>query len=163
MELAALEANSTWEIVPLPSNKKPMGCKWLYKIKDLQDGQIDRFKARLVAKGFTQTANIDYFETFAPVAKMTTFRLLLAMAAMSNWSVTQLDVTNAFLHGLLDQEVYMSIPPGYTIPSHIFSKYAGQKLVCRLLKSLYGLKQASSKAMVYCLVQCLTCFWFCSN
>lgn len=126
----------------LPPQKKTMGCEWLYKIKYLPDGQIDRFKARLVAKGFTQTANMDYFETFAPVEKMTSFRILFALAAMNNWIITQLDVTNVFLHGVLDEEVYMSCPPGYTIPEHILNKYPNQKLECKLLKSLYGLKQA---------------------
>lgn len=85
---------------------------------------------------------MDYFETFAPVAKMTTFRLLLALAAMSNWSITQLDITNVFLHYTLDEKVYMTVPPCYTIPAHIWAKYPGQKLVFRLLKSIYGLEQA---------------------
>lgn len=142
LELAALEANHTWEVVPLPSNKKPVGCKWLYKIKYPSDRQIDRYKSRLVAKGFTKTLNMDYFETFAPVAKITSFRLLLSLAAMHNWSILQLDVTNAFLHGSLDEEVYMTLPPGYTVSPHLVSLYAGCKLVCRLIKSLYGLKQA---------------------
>lgn len=142
LELAALEANQTWDVVPLPSHKKTVGCKWLYKVKYHGDGSIDHYKARLVAKGFTQTHNMDYFKTFAPVAKMTSFRLLLAIAAMHNWPLTQLDVTNAFLHGLLDKEVYMACPPGYSIPSHILKQFPNKKLVCRLLKSLYGLKQA---------------------
>lgn len=142
VELAALEANNTWEIVSLPANKKTVGCRWLYRVKYHSNGQIDRFKARLVAKGFTQTMNMDYFETFAPVAKMTSFRLLLALAAMHNWTIKQLDITNAFLHGSLDEEVYMACSPGYQIPLHILKQYPNQKLVCRLLKSLYGLKQA---------------------
>lgn len=142
IELAVLEANGTWEIVPLPLNKKHVGCKWLYKVKYLSDGQLDRYKFRLVAKGFTQTANMDYFETFAPVAKMTSFRLLLSLAAMHQWSITQIDVTNAFLHGSLDEEVYTSLPPGFMVPVYIQTKYPNCKLVCRLLKSLYELKQA---------------------
>ncbi|KAL8136127.1 hypothetical protein AgCh_010650 [Apium graveolens] len=85
---------------------------------------------------------MDYFETFAPVAKMTSFRLLLSIVAMKNWQITQLYVTNAFLHGHLDEEVYMSLPLGYVVPDHIKSKFPTQRLVCRLLKSLYGLKQA---------------------
>ncbi|KAL8116037.1 hypothetical protein AgCh_022503 [Apium graveolens] len=142
VELAALEANHTWEVVPLPATKKVVGCKWLYKVKYLANDKIDKFKARLVAKGFTQITNIDYFETFAPVAKMTSFTVLLDLAAMYSWKITQLDVTNAFFHGILDEEVYMTCPDGYTIPTHILQQFPNQKLVCKLLKSLYGLKQA---------------------
>lgn len=142
VELAAFEANVTWEVVPLPSNKKAVGCRWLYKVKYHANGQVDRYKARLVAKGFTQTANMNYFETFAPVAKMTSFRLLLAVAAMNQWKISQLDVTNAFLHGTLDEEVYMTLLLGYVVPDDVKAKFPNQKLVWRLLKSLYGLKPA---------------------
>lgn len=138
-EIAALEANKTWTLVPLPANKNVVGCKWLFKVKFKHDGTVERYKARLVAKGFTQTEGLDYFETFAPVAKMTTVRSLLALAAVFAWNVTQMDVTNAFLHGELQEEVYMSIPPGYDVPEHL--KHI-PNLVCKLLKSLYGLKQA---------------------
>ncbi|KAL8144668.1 hypothetical protein AgCh_003023 [Apium graveolens] len=141
-ELAALEANHTWEIVPLPPHKKVVGCKWLYKVKYLPDGKIDRYKARLVAKWFTKTEGLDFFDTFAPVAKMTTFRVLLALAARQNWDITQLDVTNAFLHGSLYEEVFMDIPQGYVISNEILQKYPGAQLVCKLIKSLYGLRQA---------------------
>lgn len=84
VELAALEANATWELMSLPTHKKTVGCKWLYKIKYLPNGQIDRYKARLVVKGFTQTTNMDYYETFKPVAKMTSFRILLALVPINN-------------------------------------------------------------------------------
>ncbi|KAL8157127.1 hypothetical protein AgCh_002003 [Apium graveolens] len=106
VELAALEANNTWKLVTLPPNKKIVGCKWLYKVKYNADGTVDRYKARLVAKGYTQTEGLNYFETFAPVAKMTTVRVVLALAAASAWPVTQMDVTNAFLHGEIEEEAH---------------------------------------------------------
>lgn len=114
----------------------------MYEVKYRSDGKIDRYKARLVAKGFTQTLNMNYFETFAPIAKMTSFRLLLALVVMHGWSILQLDVTNAFLHGSLDEEVCMSLPQGFAVLSHIQMKYPGCKLVCKHLKFIYGLKQA---------------------
>lgn len=138
VELNALEINKTWEITTLPPNKKAVGCKWIYKVKYKSDGTLDRYKARLVAKGFTQTAGIDYFQTFAPVAKMATVRLILSIAAIQNWHISQLDITNAFLNGDLHEEVYMKIPPGVPIPA-IFK---GKNPVCRLIKSIYGLKQS---------------------
>ncbi|CAN6549657.1 unnamed protein product [Malus baccata var. baccata] len=134
-ELAALHNQHTWSLVPLPPNKNLVGCKWVFKLKTNSDGSIARHKARLVAKGFNQKPGLDYGEIFSPVVKPTTVRLVLALAAQFNWSLRQLDVKNAFLHGVLNEEVYMAQPPGFEDPSH-------PELVCRLRKSIYGLKQA---------------------
>lgn len=134
-ELRALKDNDTWEIVNCPTGKTPIGCKWVFKIKRKSDGSIERYKARLVAKGFTQQYGIDYMETFSSVAKITTVRLLLALAAKKNWLLEQLDINNAFLHRILDEEIYMHLPQG------VKSDLANP--VCKLKKSLYGLKQAS--------------------
>ncbi|WJZ96545.1 hypothetical protein VitviT2T_015220 [Vitis vinifera] len=134
-EVRALEKNGTWEITDLPRGKKPVGCKWIFTVKYKADGNVDRYKARLVAKGFTQSYGIDYQETFAPVAKLNTVHVLLSLAANLDWSLHQLDVKNAFLNGDLEEEVYMDIPAGLETTSN-FNK------VCRLRKSLYGLKQS---------------------
>lgn len=133
-ELEALQQNNTWSMVPLPIGHKPIGCKWVYKIKYKSDGTIERYKARLVAKGYTQVEGIDYQETFSPTAKLTTLRCLITVAAARNWFIHQLDVQNAFLHGDLHEVVYMEPPPGL--------RRQWENTVCRLNKSLYGLKQA---------------------
>ncbi|KAJ4737614.1 Transposon Ty1-H Gag-Pol polyprotein [Rhynchospora pubera] len=134
-ELGALDKNKTWEIVSLPPGKKAVGCRWVFTVKQTPEGKIDRYKARLVAKGYSQTYGIDYDETFAPVAKMSTVRTLVSLAANEGWKLHQLDVKNAFLHGDLLEEVYMEIPPGFGTAQTIGK-------VCRLRKSLYGLKQS---------------------
>ncbi|EOY26809.1 Cysteine-rich RLK (RECEPTOR-like protein kinase) 8 [Theobroma cacao] len=139
-ELKALQDNETWSIIPRPLNSHVIGCKWVYKVKLNADGQIERYKARLVAKGYNQIAGFDYKETFSPVAKQTTVRVFFAIATAFNWHLTQLDVNNAFLNGDLKEEVYMDIPPGYEIQGEYPENV---KLVCKLHKSLYGLKQAS--------------------
>lgn len=109
-ELDALERNGTWIITTLPPGKQAISCRWLYKPKFKPDGTIDRFKSRLVILGCKQKHGIVYGETFAPVAKMATVRTLLAVATVKNWNVIKLDVTNAFLHGDLEEEVFMSLP-----------------------------------------------------
>lgn len=134
-EIQALEQNDTWTLETLPKGKRAIDSKWVYKIKYKPNGDVERYKARLVAKGFTQVEGEDFHDTFAPVAKLVTVRTLLAVATKNNWLIHQLDVNNAFLHGDLHEEVYMKIPQG-------FSK-ENETRVCRLRKSLYGLKQAS--------------------
>ncbi|MBV8801742.1 MAG: hypothetical protein JO131_02020, partial [Gammaproteobacteria bacterium] len=132
-ELNALIKNNTWDLVDLPPEKSVVGCKWVYKIKTHADGSVERYKARLVAKGYTQEYGIDYEETFAPVARLTSVRALIAVASARKWSLFQMDVKNAFLNGDLTEEVYMQPPPGYL---------HAPNQVCRLRKALYGLKQA---------------------
>ena len=138
-ELQALEANSTWTILSLPPGKHAVGCRWVYKIKRKADGSLECYKAHLVAKGCTQQPGIDFIDTFSPVIKLTTVKLLLALAAVHGWFMTQLDVNNTFLQGDLPEEVYMELPPGY----HREGEPLPVNAVCKLSKSLYGLKQAS--------------------
>jgi len=134
-EYDALQRNHTWRLVPRPQGKNIIDCKWIYKVKRRADGTIDRHKARLVAKGFKQQYGVDYEDTFSPVVKAATIRLVLSIAVSRGWSLCQLDVQNAFLHGLLEEEVYMKQPLGYVNPQY-------PDYVCRLDKALYGLKQA---------------------
>jgi transposase InsO family protein len=134
-ELEALEKNKTWDLVSYPNGKKVVNCKWVYAVKQNPDGKVERYKARLVAKGYSQTYGIDYDETFAPVAKMSTVRTIISCAVNFDWPLHQLDVKNAFLHGDLQEEVYMEIPPG-------FATLQTKGKVLRLKKSLYGLKQS---------------------
>lgn len=140
LEIGAMTRTHTWSITTLPPNKKAIGCKWVNTIKYKADGTVERPKSRLVAKGFTQQEGLDYEETFSHVAKHTSVRMLLLLAAKMNWSVHQLDISNAFLNGDLTEEIYMKIPPGYEdLTSEVLPKNA----VCKLHKSIYGLKQAS--------------------
>jgi len=124
-ELEALSTNNTWQLVPLPPGKKPIGCRWVYKIKHNNDDTIDHYKTRLVAKGYTQLEGLDFLDTFAHVAKLTTLRLLLALATTNNWTLKQLDINNAFLHGDLHEEVYMKPPPGLFFQTRLlFANYS---------------------------------------
>ena len=100
-EMTALDVNHTWDLVPLPSGKKAIGCKWVYKIKHKADGSIERYRARLVTKGYAQTYGIDYEETFSPIAKIATIRTVIAVSTTKGWYMHQMDVKNAFLHGEL--------------------------------------------------------------
>ena len=134
-ELQALYDNGTWSVIKLPQGKKAVGSRWVYKTKFNSDGTVERHKARLVAHGFTKTYEVDYKETFAPVAKMNTVRVLLSLAVNQSWPLYQMDVKNAFLHCQLEEEVYMKLPPGH-------SQSYDPDMVCKLHKSIYGLKQS---------------------
>ncbi|KAE8679209.1 Retrovirus-related Pol polyprotein from transposon TNT 1-94 [Hibiscus syriacus] len=134
-EIEALHKNNTWDLVPLLQGRKPIGNKWVFKIKRNGDDQVERYRARLVVKGYAQKEGIDFNEIFSPVVLLTTVRVVLAMCATLNLHLEQLDVKTAFLHGNLEEEIYMLQPEG-------FEEDEKKNLVCRLNKSLYGLKQA---------------------
>ena len=133
-EFQALLKNGTWQLVPSVSGVNIIDSKWVFKVKRHADGSIERYKARLVAKGFKQRYGLDYEDTFT-VIKPTTIRILLSLVVTRGWSLRQLDVQNAFLHGVLEEEVYMRQPPGFVDPTR-------PRHLCRLVKALYGLKQA---------------------
>ena len=134
-EMQSLEKNETWDLVPLPKGVKPVGCKWVFKKKEGIPGvEPARFKARLVAKGFSQKEGIDYHEVFSPVVKHKSIWVLLAMVSAFNLELEQLDVKTAFLHGSLEEKIYMSQPEGFL--------GSNKDHVCLLKKSLYGLKQS---------------------
>ncbi|WKA03793.1 hypothetical protein VitviT2T_021882 [Vitis vinifera] len=128
--------NRTWSLVSLPNGRKTIGCKWVFKVKENSNGTINKYKVRLVAKGFHQVAGFDFNETFSPVVKPTTIRVVLTIALANNWVVRQLDINNAFLNGDLQEKVFMEQPPGFVDTKQ-------PHLVCKLHKSLYGLKQAA--------------------
>ncbi|TYK12007.1 copia protein [Cucumis melo var. makuwa] len=134
-EIKAIKKNDTWELSTLPNGKKAVGVKWVFKIKRNEKGEVERYKARLVAKGYSQRKGIDYDEVFAPVARLETIRLLIALAAQNNWKIFQMDVKSAFLNGYLEEEVYLEQPPGYSVKGQ-------EDKVLKLKKALYGLKQA---------------------
>ena len=134
-ELQQFERNEVWELVERPSHQSVIGTKWVFRNKTDCDGIITRNKARLVAQGYRQEEGIDYEETFAPVARLEAVRLFLAFAAFKGFKVYQMDVKSAFLNGLLQEEVYVEQPPGFSDSKH-------PNKVFRLKKALYGLKQA---------------------
>lgn len=131
-EYSVLIRNRTWHLIPPPHGSNIIDCKWVYRVKRKADGSIDRYKARLVAKWFKQRYGIDYEDTFSPDVKAAKIRLILSSRG---WSIRQLDVNNVFLHGILEEDVYMKQPPGY-----VHSEFSHH--VCKLDKAIYGLKQA---------------------
>lgn len=134
-EMDSLTSNETWELVDLPHGSRPIGCRWILKRKLRPDGTVEKFKARLVAKGYVQKENVDFFDTYSPVTRVTTIRVLLAISSIHNLLVHQMDVKTAFLNGELEEEIYMHQPEGFVIPGE-------EHKFCKLNKTLYGLKQA---------------------
>jgi ATP-binding cassette subfamily B (MDR/TAP) protein 1 len=133
-EMKSLVSNQTWELAKLPEGKKALQNKWVFRIKEEHDGS-KRYKVRLVVKGFQQKEGINYTDIFSLVVKLTTIRLVLSIVATKGLYLEQLDVKTAFLHGDLEEEIYMQQPEG-------FVEKGNEEMVCRLTKSLYGLKQA---------------------
>jgi hypothetical protein len=108
-----MRKNKVWELVSLPNNRKPIGCKWIFKMKLNAAGQVEQYKARLVAKGYTQREGVDFMETFSPVAKFTYIRIISALTLYYDLELQQMDVKTAFLHGHLEEEIYMLQPEGF--------------------------------------------------
>ena len=133
-EYESLLKNHTWDLVGLPEGKNVVGCKWIFKVKCNADGSVDRYKARLVAQGFSQEAGQDYDDIFAPVARYSSIRTILAIANELNLNVHQMDVKTAFFNGDLENDIYMRQPEGYKDKDH-------PELVCKLNKSIYGLNK----------------------
>ena len=134
-EMKSLKENDVWELVELPTGRKTVGSKWVYKVKTGAHGSVERYKARLVAQGYTQKFGTDYDETFCPVVRMESLRALLALSVQFGLQLHQVDVTTAFLNGELEEEVYMQQPKGFVGKGE-------EHLVCKLKKSIYGLKQS---------------------
>jgi len=132
-EMASLHKNEASDLVELPTRRKPVGNKWVFKKKTNAEGKVEKYKARLVAKGYSQMPRIDFGDIFSPIAKVTSIRLLLSIAATFDFEVEQMDVKTAFLHGDLEEEIYMKQPEGFAVKGK-------KELVCKLKKSLYGLK-----------------------
>ena len=126
--------NDVWDVLPRPHGKSVVTSKWIYKIKHATDGSIEKYKAIFVARGFSQKEGIDYEETFAPVVRYTSIRLVLALATKMKWKVHQMDVKTAFLNGVVEEEVYAEQPLG-------FKTHDRETHVCKLNKSMYYLKQ----------------------
>ena len=135
-EMESLKRNETWELKELPLNTKPIGNKWVYKIKRDTKGEIVKYKARLVAQGFSQKYGKDYDQVFAPVVKQTTFRTFLAVAGIKGWIVRHYDVKTAYLNGVIEDDIYMYQPRG-------FLEEGKENMFCKIKKSLYGLKQSA--------------------
>nr|GFC84060.1 putative retrotransposon Ty1-copia subclass protein [Tanacetum cinerariifolium] len=136
VEMQSMKDNEVWILIELSPNGKTIGSKWLFKKKTDMDGNIHIYKALLVVKGYTQTPGIDYEETFSPVADIRAIRILIAIAAYYDYEIWQIDVKTAFLNGYLNEEVYMDQPEGFVNPNY-------PNCVCKLKRSIYGLKQAS--------------------
>lgn len=130
-EIDSLNKHETWTLVPLPPDRQAIGCKWVYKIKRRPDGRVERYKARLCAKGYSQKAGIDYTETFSPVIRYDSIRILLALATIHDMEILQFDIKTAFLYGDLEEEIYIKQPEGF--------QNGNPEIVCKLRKSLYGL------------------------
>ncbi|KAK1696332.1 hypothetical protein QYE76_013029 [Lolium multiflorum] len=134
--MGSMYDNKVWTLVDLPDSRKAVENKWIFKRKTDADGNITVYKARLVAKGFRQIQGVDYDETFSPVAKLKSVRILLAIAAFFDYEIWQMDVKTAFLNGDIEEELYMVQPKGFVDPKNA-------DMVCKLQRSIYGLKQAS--------------------
>ncbi|CAJ2635046.1 unnamed protein product [Trifolium pratense] len=135
-EYKSMQDNKVWELVPLPEGVKPIGCKWIFKTKRDSNGNVERYKARLVAKGYTQKEGIDFKETFSPVSSKDSFRTIMALVAHYDLELHQMDVKTAFLNGNIDETIYMVQPENFVSGD-------SKNMVCKLTKSIYGLKQAS--------------------
>jgi hypothetical protein len=134
-EMASLDKNEAWDLMDLSTGRKPIGSKWVFKKNLNAEGKVEKYKARLVAKGYSQVEGIDFGESFSPIAKLTSIRFLLSVVAAFDFEVEQMDVKTTFLHGDLEEEIYMKQPEGYVVKGK-------KELVCKLEKSLYGLKQS---------------------
>eukprot|EP00253_Pinus_taeda_P004142 PITA_04142 len=130
----SIMVNDVWELVPRPQDKSVVGSRWIYKIKYAADDNVEKYKARFVAKGYAQKEGIDYEETFTPIARYTSIRTVIPLAAQMGWEIHQMDVKTAFMNGVIEEEVYIEQPVG-------FETHEKKSHVCRLKKALYGLKQ----------------------
>jgi hypothetical protein len=134
-EYNSIMMNDVWQVVPRSDGKLVVTSKWLYKLKHYADGSIEKYKARFVAWGFSQVEGVDYDETIVPVARYTSIRVVISIAAEMGWKIHQMDVKTAFLNGLIEEKVYIEQPLGFEV-------HGRESHVCRLKKALYRLKQA---------------------